>query len=78
MSKRNFKTWVEAEVHPDAYSLAECFWEMDAEEQAGFFHRLYEVADKLPMQMQAVIDNPYFTQEAKLCMQMIGDYGYGE
>lgn len=76
MSKRNIKTWVEAEVHPSAYDLAEVFWEMDAEEQAGFFHRLAEVSgDRLVFQLQNVIESPYLTKEARAAMVSIGDYG---
>ncbi len=72
---RNIKTSVQVEIHPSAYELAECFWAMDAEEQAGFFERLNQIADRLPMQLQAVIDNKHFTNGARAAMQMIGDYG---
>lgn len=72
---RNIKIWVQAEVHPSAYELAECFWAMDAEEQCGFFHRLEEIAQHmLPFQLQAIIDSKHMTKEARAAMQYIGEY----
>lgn len=76
---RNITRYTEVVVHPSAYELAEAFWEMDAEEQAGFFHRLAEVSgSKLPFQLQALIENKHFTAEARATMQMIGDYGHSQ
>jgi len=75
MSKRNLKAFVEASIHPSAYELAEVFWAMDAEEQAEFFNHLGEIADRLPMQMQAVVDHPVLTAAGWHAMACIADYG---
>lgn len=73
---RNLKVFVEAEVHLSAEDLAKVFWAMDAEEQAGFFNVLGEIAaEKLPFQLQFVADSPHLTQEGRHTMALIGDYG---
>jgi hypothetical protein len=73
---RNIKTHVEVEIHPDSHELAECFWAMDAEEQCAFLNRLAEISHgKLPFQLQAIIDSPYFTNEARSVMSAFGEYG---
>lgn len=73
---RNLKTWTEVEIHPSAYELAEVFWAMDDEEQGCFFERLYCISGgRLPFQMQAVIEHPNFSEEARRAMQTIGEYG---
>lgn len=72
---RNIKRFVDVEIHPDSHELAECFWAMDAEEQCGFLNHLAAISkDKLPMQLQHVIDNPHFTDAARSVMQLFGDY----
>jgi hypothetical protein len=72
---RNIKQWVEATIHLSSYELAEVFWEMDAEEQAGFFHRLSEVSEgRLAMQLQNVTDSEHTTTQGRAVMASIGAY----
>ena len=75
MVSKSIKTTVEVEVHPNAYELAEVFWSMGEEEQASFFHRLYEVSGHLlPMQLHYVANHKGITTEAKRAMEIIGEY----
>jgi len=75
-SKRNLTTWVQATVHPSSEELADIFWAMDAEEQAGFFSRLAEVSgSRLPMQLAYVTDHPVLTFEGRRSMETIGEFG---
>ena len=75
MANRDLKVTVDVDVHVSAYELAEIFWAMDAEEQAGFFHRLGEVSEHmLPFQLQSVTDSKYSTPLGRHVMASIGEY----
>lgn len=71
--KRNLTGWTQYDIHPSAEELAECFWAMDAEEQAGFFNVLGD-KERLVFQLQAVTDSQYLTADGRHAMDMIGDY----
>jgi len=76
MSTQTIKRIVDYEVQPTPDELAEVFWSMDAEEQARFFHRLYEVSEyRLGMQLIYVVNHPTFTLGAQSVMRQIGEYG---
>lgn len=75
-NKRNITTWAQVEVYPSAEELAEVFWDMDAEEQAGFFHHLEKISDGgLCFQLAYIVTDPEFTESARRAMQTIGEYG---
>lgn len=65
----------EIEVNPTPEELAESFWDMSEVEQARFFNHLGEIADGLPMQLQAVTDCERLEVKGRLVMQRIGEYG---
>lgn len=68
-------TEVEVKIRPTPQQVAECFWDMDADEQAKFFHRLAEVAgDRLVFQLCSVDNSPYTTPAGRWAMSMIGEY----
>jgi len=72
---RNIKQWVEASINLSSYELAEAFWEMDEEEQAGFFHRLSEVSEgRLAIQLQSITDSEHTTTQGRAVMASIGAY----
>ena len=72
---RDIERWEKVAIHLSSFELAEVFWEMDAEEQAGFFHRLSEVSEGgLAMQLQNVADSEHTTTQGRAVMSTIGAY----
>ena len=72
---RDIERWEKVAIHLSSYELAEVFWEMDAEEQAGFFHRLSEVSEgRLAMQLQNIADSEHTTTQGRAVMASIGAY----
>lgn len=63
----------EVEIPMSGYDVATLFWELDADEQALFFHRLSQFK-RLPFQFSAVTDSDSMTTPARRVMALIGEY----
>lgn len=63
----------EVEIRLSGHDLAELFWELDADQQALFFHKIGEF-EGLPMQLSFVSISPNITNQARRMMAMIGEY----
>ena len=65
LEKLNFQGW----------EVAKLFWRLDSDQQASFFNMLASF-DRLPMQLQAIIDSEKIKlTEGKAAMRLIGEYG---
>lgn len=60
-------------IEIDGPTLADLFWDMDAEEQARFFNRMGHY-QKLPMQLQHVTDHEKLAGAGRAAMKRIGEY----
>lgn len=63
----------EVEIPLSGYDLACLFWELCADEQALFFHKMGEF-EGLPFQLSAVSQSNSMTYQARRMMAMIGEY----
>lgn len=69
--KVNIKT--EVELFPA--DIAAAFWQLNGDEQAGFFNNLAALAgSKLPFQMQFVTDSRCLNAFGRAAMDTIGNY----
>ena len=60
-------------IEIDGPTLADLFWDMDAEEQALFFNKLGK-CERLPIQLQAVAENEDLELIGRRAMKVIGEY----
>lgn len=73
---RIIKRRAEVEVYLSPDEFAEVFWCMDSGEQAGFFNRLGELAqERLPFQIQSIIDSPYLDHNGVYAIRTFSEYG---
>ncbi len=69
------KVNVSGEVDLFPADLASAFWQLDSDEQAGFFNNLAAVAgSELPFQMQFVTDSRCLNAFGRIAMDTIGNF----
>lgn len=74
-SEVEFTVATQAVVAVSPEMLADAFWCMDDEQQCAFLDRLSFIADRLPFQLQGIIDCGQLSPAGRRVMQMFGEYG---